>query len=248
MANNLPNPESREESYLAKAAGVSGTQIPEKPLSRKEQYLNAIANNGGGGGGGINVVQTTGSSTTDVMSQKAVTDALASAGGGAIHVLTSDDINYDYGSGLNAIATWLLEPGLYEYRSGTTVPSVWLTTDGIFSEATDIDSHDVLILVQKSGNRHMRIWAFGGNNIYTAQVYKTDGSILDEQQFVTFSYAQTIAAQTRAELIMRAAGAPTVDTEASDVGTIYIDEETADTYQCTAIDWDIPAYTWTKRW
>lgn len=35
-----------------------------------------------GGGGGPTVVQTTGTSTTDVMSQKAVTDALTTAGGG----------------------------------------------------------------------------------------------------------------------------------------------------------------------
>lgn len=35
----------------------------------------------GGGGSSVNVVQTTGTSTTDVMSQNAVTEALASAGG-----------------------------------------------------------------------------------------------------------------------------------------------------------------------
>lgn len=73
MADNLPEPKSRKESYLAKAAGMDVT-IPEQPESREEQYLNAIAEGGGGGGGSINVVQTTGQSTTDVMSQKAVTD------------------------------------------------------------------------------------------------------------------------------------------------------------------------------
>lgn len=72
MTEELPTPASRTESYLAKAAGEDVT-IPEKPLSRIEQYLEAIAE-GGGGGGSINVVQTTGQSTSDVMSQKAVTD------------------------------------------------------------------------------------------------------------------------------------------------------------------------------
>lgn len=101
MADNLPDPKSRKESYLAKAAGMD-VEIPEKPESREEQYLNAIAEGGGGGGGtsdfnelsnrpkyngsamtgdtnipvAPSVVQTTGTSTTDVMSQKAVTDEL----------------------------------------------------------------------------------------------------------------------------------------------------------------------------
>lgn len=97
MADNLPDPESRVESYLAKAAGEDVT-IPEKPLSRLEQYLDAIAEGGGGGGtsdfdqlsnrpkyngtamtGETNipasptVVQDIGTSTTDVMSQDATT-------------------------------------------------------------------------------------------------------------------------------------------------------------------------------
>ena len=51
MTTELPEPKSRKESYLAKAAGMDVT-IPEKPLSRFEQYLDAIAEGGGGGGGG----------------------------------------------------------------------------------------------------------------------------------------------------------------------------------------------------
>ena len=98
MAENLPEPKSRKESYLAKAAGMDVT-VPEAPESREEQYLAAIAEGGGGGGGTSNfndltnrpkyngsamtgdtniplaptVVQTTGTSQTDVMSQNAVT-------------------------------------------------------------------------------------------------------------------------------------------------------------------------------
>ena len=101
MADNLPEPKSRKESYLAKAAGMDVT-IPEAPESRTEQYLAAIAEGGGGGGGTSDfdeltnrpkyngttmtsstdipasptVVQTRGTSETDVMSQKAVTDVL----------------------------------------------------------------------------------------------------------------------------------------------------------------------------
>lgn len=50
MTTDLPEPKSRKESYLAKAAGMSVT-IPEEPESRLEQYLDAIAKGGGGGGG-----------------------------------------------------------------------------------------------------------------------------------------------------------------------------------------------------
>ena len=51
MTETLPEPASRKEQYLAKAAGMSGITLPT-PASREELYLNAIALNGGGGGGG----------------------------------------------------------------------------------------------------------------------------------------------------------------------------------------------------
>lgn len=56
MTTELPaNPESREESYLAKIAGQN-VELPEKPLSRKEQYLAYIAENGASVGyGGKNL-------------------------------------------------------------------------------------------------------------------------------------------------------------------------------------------------
>lgn len=45
MANELPNPITRDEKYLAKAAGVE-VDIPT-PITREEKYLNAIAKGGG---------------------------------------------------------------------------------------------------------------------------------------------------------------------------------------------------------
>ena len=51
MADNLPDPANREESYLANIAGATGVELPDAPRSRKEQYLAYIAENGGGGGG-----------------------------------------------------------------------------------------------------------------------------------------------------------------------------------------------------
>ena len=141
MTETLPSPESRKESYLAKAAGMD-VNIPEKPMSRTEQYLNAIAQGGGGGGtsdfndlanrpkyngtamtGETNipvaptVVQTTGTSQTDVMSQDATTSVLGKA-----KVLTTDDYNYSMsGSGTNdCVAIWLLNAGLYTNPNGVT--------------------------------------------------------------------------------------------------------------------------------
>lgn len=59
------------------------------------------------------VVQSTGTSTTDVMSQNAVTEALANAGGGgAAKVLTSSDYNWPV-SNPDGVALWLLDSGLY---------------------------------------------------------------------------------------------------------------------------------------
>ena len=46
-------PETREEQYLSAIAQVTpATQIPPKPLTRVEAYLNKIVENGTGGGGG----------------------------------------------------------------------------------------------------------------------------------------------------------------------------------------------------
>ena len=54
--NGFPVPEeplTRKEQYLSAIAGVTAsTDIPEKPLTREEAYLNKIVENGGGGGGG----------------------------------------------------------------------------------------------------------------------------------------------------------------------------------------------------
>lgn len=48
---SLPNPITRKEQYLAKAAGES-VSIPEEPHTREEMYLKQIAEGGDPGGGG----------------------------------------------------------------------------------------------------------------------------------------------------------------------------------------------------
>lgn len=51
MADLPEKPVTRKEQYLAEMAGV-GQGYPEKPITREEQYLAYIAENGGTGGGG----------------------------------------------------------------------------------------------------------------------------------------------------------------------------------------------------
>ena len=52
ILEDLPTPnQSRQESYLGVIAGQEGAIMPEKPLSREEEYLEYIAEHGGGGGG-----------------------------------------------------------------------------------------------------------------------------------------------------------------------------------------------------
>ena len=50
MPNTLPEPITREEKYLAKAAGMAVPDLPEEPLTRVEKYLAVIAENGGSSG------------------------------------------------------------------------------------------------------------------------------------------------------------------------------------------------------
>lgn len=87
----------------------------------KDQWYERKALGGEGGGGStINVVQTTGESTTDVMSQKAVTDALGGVGGGGVKELTADDYNAP-ASNPTAVALALLEPGVYVWKNKVNV-------------------------------------------------------------------------------------------------------------------------------
>lgn len=64
-----------------------------------------------------NIVQSTGTSAANIMSQKAVTDALnALPTGGGMVELTSADYNYhSSGDTDDGVAIWLLEPGAYKW-------------------------------------------------------------------------------------------------------------------------------------
>lgn len=128
MTETLPEPESRKESYLAKAAGMTVETLPT-PASREELYLNAIAEGGGGGGTSDfndltnrpkyngtamtgetdipvapTVVQTTGTSETDVMSQNATTSMVFGAPQYSQKVKIGSNITLDNVGNLSYVA------------------------------------------------------------------------------------------------------------------------------------------------
>lgn len=154
MTENLPDPKSRKETYLAKAAGMTVEELPT-PESREELYLNAIAEGGGGGGtsdfndltnrpkyngttmdGDTNIPEVVSYTAGDGID---ITNAVISATNtGKARVLTADDYNYhSSGSTDNGIAPWKLESGIYVmapglkiyYQKGDSVTTTdWVTS------------------------------------------------------------------------------------------------------------------------
>lgn len=119
---------------------------------------------GGGGGSDINVVQTTGDSTTDVMSQKAVTDALNALPTGGATELTSADYNWPTDNP-TGVALWLLDSGWYT-APGITVLFDVKTSYGTFSNGGE------LFYVSKFPTANVsRIVVIGKDN--TVTVYST---------------------------------------------------------------------------
>lgn len=161
MADNLPEPKSRKESYLAKAAGMSVT-IPEVPESRTEQYLAAIAEGGGGGGGttytaGANIQISADNviSATDT-TYSAFTGATSSVAGSAGLVpapTTADTAKFLKGDG-----TWDTAGGggptvvQTTGQSTTDVMSQKATTDMVFDPDDSDYSKTIRIIGGSGGN------------------------------------------------------------------------------------------------
>ena len=139
---------------------------------------------------GPTVVQTTGTSTTYVMSQKAVTDALASAGGAK--ELTTADYDYPVNSP-NSIAAWKLDNGWY------TAPGCLVRVNS--SVGVGFDSGSLFYVKKGSGSGSAsRIVVFGLGNEVT--VYSTDVGSGSEYSPTTQTVALAGNTGTSTSLVM----------------------------------------------
>lgn len=203
---------------------------------------------------------TTGQSTTAGMTQKAITDALASAGGAK--VLTAADYNYPVDDP-TSVALWKLTPGIY-YRDNSSTSVKISKTSSLGNDVAVVGTKDrtfgnvsILKLSYRSNTS-------GGKGILTEYgVRKTDDAAWDGvQSYVNDINAEIVDSLTSNDssmplsanqgkvlkdlidsLIIKGAGAPTTSTVGT-VGKLYEDTTNGDLYQCTAVSGS--TYTWTE--
>lgn len=193
---------------------------------------------------------TTGQSTTAGMTQKAITDALASAGGG-VKVLTAADYNWPTTGTKTSVALWLLEPGMYSADSGI-VTKINIGSESSTSYRTYIIARygyrAMILELPNSGSsaieQNYTIISSGANDGGTAYIKARD--IVDTLTS-TSTYKPLSAAKGKVlkdlidSLIIKGAGAPTTSTVGT-VGKLYEDTTNGDLYQCTAVSGS--TYTW----
>lgn len=270
MADNLPEPMSRKESYLAKAAGMD-TAIPE-PESREELYLKAIADNGGGGGGGsytagdgIDITNNKISVDTTTIQPKLTAGSgiaisaenVISAAAGGITTLTEADYNWPV-SNPNGVAMWLLPAGWYNKEA----PSVAIYYDNASRDASNANtvyvSHTV---TDASGtNEYKLMFSLYGSDpkIHYEEVHLPEGgNVLPGNQYLlyvkgnannltTTQAGYTLDARQGKALNEKitpttGSGAPTTSTTGT-VGKIYIDTDNNTAYMCVSDTGG--TYTW----
>lgn len=168
MAEDLPEPASRKEEYLAKAAGMDVDELPE-PASREEQYLNAIAEGGGGGGGTSNFNQlsnrpkynnTTMTGDTNIPEVKTYSDFIGTDGTAAGAAgLVPAPATTDAGKFLKADGTWDTAGG----GGGDTVYSNKTTSNSSIGGAVYIgnldDNQDEQSDPTTTDNHYKYFWA-----------------------------------------------------------------------------------------
>lgn len=191
------------------------------------------------------LLSSTGQSTTAGMTQKAITDALASAGG--VKVLTTDDYDYPIDNPAR-VAVWNLEPGVY------TAPYANLA----FSNSFNVGYGYVVIVGGKNSSNEKPVIYTDGRIVGKLKVNSNTGSESSRDTLITFgdvvnnltstsSSAPLSARQGKVlkdlidSLIISGSGAPTTATVGT-VGQLYEDTTNGDLYQCTAVSGS--TYTW----
>ena len=272
MANDLPTPESRKESYLAKAAGMD-VEIPEEPRSRLEQYLNAIAEGGGGGGttytagDGIDITNDTISVDTDTIQEKltagdgiSIADEIIKATNtGKARVLTTAD--YDYpDANPTGIALWRLPAGSYSLLAGvqgytsiyfntpqTAITGLWLLADSYYG-ADAVKSMYVFNGIDEL-QYYLTNISDGTRRLGQTYVVQTQNNLTTTNVgYVLDARQGKVLKDLIDSLVIKNAGAPTTATVGT-VGMLYEDTTNGKLYQCTAIDTtdpQNPSYTWSE--
>lgn len=201
---------------------------------------------------------TTGQSTTAGMTQKAITDALASAGGAK--VLTAADYNYPVDDP-TSVALWRLAPGIYYRDNSSTSVKISKTSNlgnGVAIVGTKETTYGNVSILKLSYRNN----SSGGQGILTEYgVEKTDDAAWDGyQNYKNDINAEIVDSLTSDDslrplsanqgkvlkdlidsLIIKGSGAPTTSTVGT-VGKLYEDTTNGDLYQCTAVSGS--TYTW----
>ena len=193
---------------------------------------------------------STGQSTTAGMTQKAITDALAGAGGG-VKVLTEDDYNWPATGTKTAVALWLLEPGIY--TNGDAI--------GVRASAGDsfTNKANLFIVGEKAADNSVGILVYVPDNLNESKLFLTNsstGAMIDNARSAVkivdslYSTSANTALSGRQgkvlkdlidSLIIKGSGAPTTSTVGT-VGKLYEDTTNGKLYQCTAVSGS--TYTW----
>lgn len=155
------------------AAGTAGL-VPAPATTDSGKFLKADGTWDTAGGTGPTVVQTTGTSTTAVMSQKAVTDALADVGG--FTTLTTEDYNWNSSTGTtgtpNCVALWLLPSGIYKGPADSSI-DIRATRTQDYSMGTGFSSYAIVKEYEGTNNRAI-VTYFDGTTSSIIEYYSID--------------------------------------------------------------------------
>ena len=199
---------------------------------------------------------TTGQSTTAGMTQKAITDALASAGG--IKVLTTADYNWNTSGGqqepYDCVAPFLLDKGIYQVPS-SGIKVALTNSDIVNNQFMTLFVSDKfyapfecrrVIVIQKDVEIASYLTALNNGAIIKKENYLTAQQVVDSltstANDVPLSANQgKVLKDLIDSLIIKGAGAPTTSTVGT-VGKLYEDTTNGKLYQCTAVSGS--TYTW----
>ena len=244
------------------SAGTAGL-VPAPATTDAGKFLKADGTWDTAGGGGPTVVQTTGTSTTDVMSQKAVTDTIfvnnniaqvrigstipVGANSVTIGNSSSAQSNRSIAIGINSGAT--SSHGI-SIGMGLAKEAGAISIGGHSSSNLGALAKGAIALGYGASTSNVGEMNIGTNDVgygYNSSNYRLLTGLYDPQSAhdaATKGYVDSIVVNYAT---LTAAGAPTTITAATSVGQLYYDSTNDDYYYCSAIDTtdpQNPSYTW----